>query len=410
MNRLQNYIERFIISEIKTNGFIYLTDELLFTNEFIEKFLEDKSFAFKYTSSKKVSERIPILESAVLFIEYDQTTFVNDESGRQDVIAILEYQIFLDSQGYDNRYKKKVRQLFLNFIKNNFSYLSVERERYIYDSQKTKIKFIESITDFINSTSKNFGKFESVFYRGHANLMWDPIPSIYRNNWYKSEHKMFREIIIRNSEEFQNTKSTFEKLTIMQHYGLPTRLLDITKNPLVALYFACCDKLQIQNPGEILIFFPDEKLIKYYDSDTVSMLSNLSKCERDLETNMNKHDFNNSYFQGLKLLHLIKEEKPYFLNEMNPSDFNSALIVKPIHNNARIKKQFGYFFLFGIQNTIDKPAEINSLYKVGSLRMRYFIDENDKLQILNDLESLGITSETLFPEIENGTEYLKLKY
>lgn len=410
MNRLQNYIERFIISEIKTNGFIYLSDELLFTNEFIEKFLEDKSFAFKYTSSKKVSERIPILESAVLFIEYDQTTFVNDESGRQDVIAILEYQIFLDSQGYDNRYKKKVRQLFLNFIKNNFSYLSVERERYIYDSQKTKIKFIESITDFINSTSKNFGKFESVFYRGHANLMWDPIPSIYRNNWYKSEHKMFREIIIRNSEEFQNTKSTFEKLTIMQHYGLPTRLLDITKNPLVALYFACCDKLQIQNPGEILIFFPDEKLIKYYDSDTVSMLSNLSKCERDLETNMNKHDFNNSYFQGLKLLHLIKEEKPYFLNEMNPSDFNSALIVKPIHNNARIKKQFGYFFLFGIQNTIDKPAEINSLYKVGSLRMRYFIDENDKLQILNDLESLGITSETLFPEIENGTEYLKLKY
>jgi hypothetical protein len=410
MNRLQNYIERFIISEIKTNGFIYLSDELLFTNEFIEKFLEDKSFAFKYTSSKKVSERIPILESAVLFIEYDQTTFVNDESGRQDVIAILEYQIFLDSQGYDNRYKKKVRQLFLNFIKNNFSYLSVERERYIYDSQKTKIKFIESITDFINSTSKNFGKFESVFYRGHANLMWDPIPSIYRNNWYKSEHKMFREIIIRNSEEFQNTKSTFEKLTIMQHYGLPTRLLDITKNPLVALYFACCDKVQIQNPGEILIFFPDEKLIKYYDSDTVSMLSNLSKCERDLETNMNKHDFNNSYFQGLKLLHLIKEEKPYFLNEMNPSDFNSALIVKPIHNNARIKKQFGYFFLFGIQNTIDKPAEINSLYKVGSLRMRYFIDENDKLQILNDLESLGITSETLFPEIENGTEYLKLKY
>lgn len=40
----------------------------------------------------------------------------------------------------------------------------------------------------------------------------------------------------------------------MQHYGLPTRLMDVTESPLVALYFACIGDKEKKCDGEVFIF------------------------------------------------------------------------------------------------------------------------------------------------------------
>ena len=90
------------------------------------------------------------------------------------------------------------------------------------------------------------------FFRGHANKTFPLLPSIYRKpQWFSNEDKIIREIIMRCPNEFNSMDSSFEKLVKMQHYDLPTRLLDLTENPLVALYFACVGEKEEAKDGEM---------------------------------------------------------------------------------------------------------------------------------------------------------------
>ena len=113
---------------------------------------------------------------------------------------------------------------------------------------------INSLNDFISELKKILTENDdySVYFRGQNNsyLKKEPIsvtslitnlkPPIYRYpQWIKAEDMIFRDAILSNPDEFISEHSTFEKLVKMQHYKVPTRLLDLTTNALMALYFAC---------------------------------------------------------------------------------------------------------------------------------------------------------------------------
>lgn len=274
---------------------------------------------------------------------------------------------------------------------------------------------INSISDFIKQLQKipTKGEFE-IYFRGHSDKNYLLKPSIYRSQrLIANENKIFKEFILRTPSDFLNEKSALEKLVKMQHYGLPTRLLDITTNPLVALYFACNEKSK--QDGKVFAFKVPADDIKYYDSDTVSIIANIAKRSSKFSIekirNLNLTAFNEQEELGY-LLHEIKEEKSYFQNIILPTDIERVVAVKVKQNNNRIIKQSGVFLIFGIDGKKNLPAKIPDDWIIN-LELKgvdFEINNNSKDNIIEELNLLGINEATLFPELENQAKYLKKYY
>ena len=150
------------------------------------------------------------------------------------------------------------------------------------DTQNMKdeenIRYIESVSDFLNDIKgiKNKSGY-TLFYRGHSDKNYELKPSIYRNeNFIKNEDKIYRETIAKVPYDF-NGKSSIESLALMQHYGVPTRILDLTTNALVALYFACVG--DEDKDGEVIVFDIPNESVRFFDSDRIAILANLAKCD-----------------------------------------------------------------------------------------------------------------------------------
>lgn len=213
----------------------------------------------------------------------------------------------------------------LHNVSNNIE----ETNGVFYNSNKVDIVFINSIEKFNKLTTRYGNEQKRLFYRGHSNANYLLLPSIMRNNnWSENEEKMYNDIMIECPESFLNCNSHLEKLVEMQHYGLPTRLLDITKNPLVSLYFACESNFECF--GEVVLFSVNNDCIKYPQSDTVTILASLpvfnKKMKSDIKETLgeDKEIFNEKV---PRLLHEIRLEKPAFLPDINPEDVEDCFVI-----------------------------------------------------------------------------------
>lgn len=78
---------------------------------------------------------------------------------------------------------------------------------------------------------------EVLLYRGHSDrFSFKLVPSVLREARYReAEHQILRELVASHPSEFAQDGTTLEQLARVQHYSLPTRLLDLTWNPLASL-------------------------------------------------------------------------------------------------------------------------------------------------------------------------------
>lgn len=297
-----------------------------------------------------------------------------------------------------------------------------------------------------------------VYYRGVGLPIYPEEPSIFRINGGKDEVKIFKDMMVRYPNVFKGN-STIETLTHMQHYELKTRLLDVSTNPLVALYMSV-NKIYAGDPdqlysGEVIVYFTDVDSVKYYDSNKVLMNSKLiflsneektslynfikkldimsrlkyknildiiwnnekitSESVSDImliDSSLNKHEIIDALTAYYKLLNIIRKDIPSFLNRIDLKELLKAYVVNVGYVNERIAAQSGGFILFGLdkkyltkrQNKADDI--ISSRTSVAFPR----IIIKDKKKIYDELIALGINDSTMIPDIEHASKFIIDKY
>lgn len=109
------------------------------------------------------------------------------------------------------------------------------------------------IGDYVDKLATKGRK--NAIYRGQVSYEWDTIPSVFREPWSGifNEHRLndFKWRAARFASPMP--QDNVEWLTMAQHYGLATPLLDWTTSPLVALYFACAGDDQTEIDGCVWI-------------------------------------------------------------------------------------------------------------------------------------------------------------
>lgn len=281
-----------------------------------------------------------------------------------------------------------------------------------------KIISVEKIFDFINNIE--LAKDTQLFYRGHSDVNFIAEPSIFRNGYYENEYLMYQELVVRCQNDFINCNSHFDFLKLMQHYGLPTRLLDLTLNPLVALYFACENDNGV---GEVMAYSVKTDELKYERSDTLTIISCLPMFKYEeqrliFENRCNFKSFSNDNENIVsRFMDEIHIEKPSFTLRIDEKDFCRMIFVMAGRNNHRIYNQKGAFAAFGLpedkfqadvdfQNPIDNYRYIS---KRTDEKIVFYIPENNKKKIRDELEKVGIDKSFIYPEIDDVASYIKFK-
>ena len=165
-------------------------------------------------------------------------------------------------------------------------------------------------------------------------------------------------------------KEDLEVLFIMQHYGLPTRLLDWTENPFVALYFALV-KCRRNAPNTD----PAVWMLRPKRLNDVSLRG--SSKRRDIILTPD-HESLLGYFPGD-----VSRDRP--------------VAMFGVHNSTRIVAQRGVFVLFGAdEKPMDEQGDISDV----SIMERITIPKTHASEIFASLFQLGFTDSVVFPDLD----------
>ncbi|WP_020591591.1 FRG domain-containing protein [Kiloniella laminariae] len=242
-------------------------------------------------------------------------------------------------------------------------------------------KPISSIQDFLNIQKQDRESYtEAVWYRGHANVEWSLIPGYYRLSTPPSETTLINKFKQNASMLIdRQPKESFDWLFLMQHYGVPTRLLDWSESPLVGLYFALEDMEAHSNTDACLWRLRPAEL------NAVSRIIDPNEA---------------GYIPSFEDDLIVSTYSPESLNgKIKTQSLPVATIAT--RNNPRIQAQMGVFTVHhDYRIPIEKVSD-------GSYLMKFIIPAENRAKLREEIQSLGLGKFQMFPELSSVGETIK---
>jgi FRG domain. len=230
-------------------------------------------------------------------------------------------------------------------------------EFYIRD----EIEYLQKIADI----AKNDGLTTDMIFRGQ-NCDKSLKPKIVRLT-PRTEILKTEELILKDFKRYSLPnlgfipKDDWEWISIAQHHGLPTRLLDWTYNSLIALWFAVKDNLNTKDDGVVYVFHPTQEQYNRVD------------------------------------------------DEEGPLNISVTTIYRPNYVEKRINAQSGLFTIHKISkdgNVVEFQNHKQFKDKLTKIRIKRI----NMATIRKSLNIMGINYYTVFPDLDGLSNHLEWRY
>lgn len=236
----------------------------------------------------------------------------------------------------------------------------------------------------------------SLWYRGCGNASHQLLPSLYRHKQITGPEQLAaleRGLMVRfrqRSIPYHNRSlvDDWETLFFMQHYGIPTRLLDWTENPLIALHFALMGAKRIRGQSGRMRFASEA---------AVWMLDPVV--------------WNRHVLKGMRYDAGVLSPGDEGLKGYQPSPKFDGMRDEPValygaHNSARIVAQQGVFTIFG-----RNVAPLEHTYRMdpfpSNCLTKFVIKRSSIARMRASLLNHGITESVVFPDLEGLAREIK---
>ena len=299
----------------------------------------------------------------------------------------------------------------------------------------TEITSIQQYVDAIISAKEDDKQY---YYRGEPRFYYKLLPSIARNTYILNEQQLINKAKQVYPHVFKKELSPLELLITLQHYKIPTRLLDITTNALVALFFACNNPIDenleehVQELDGKVYIFQDLRNSKYDGIENILSRTYQLPVEsiyldkylefiksypeyKDMQSIL-KLEIAENIGENINFEDFFKSEENRILNdEFNIISYNPLLINPPMLFD-RVRIQAGNFMLFFNkinQEESEKKFLIENDIQELDENHRYIkkiikVKDEAKEDMLENLKLFNISEGMLFYDnIDKNCEIIK---